>query len=44
MTPFGWLFLVCSLTFVWGLCGWCYYEMLREPDAPVEEVSHFHSA
>jgi hypothetical protein len=26
--PLGWLFLICSLSFVWGLTAWCYYKVL----------------
>jgi hypothetical protein len=32
MTPLGWLFLIASLTFVWGLTGWCFYKVLTIPD------------
>ena len=28
MTPLGWIFLVASLTFVWGLTGWCFWKVL----------------
>ncbi len=28
MTPLGWIFLVVSLSFVWGLTGWSYYKVL----------------
>lgn len=28
MTTLGWVFLLTSLTFVWGLAGWCYYKVL----------------
>jgi hypothetical protein len=31
MTPIGWTFLIVSLTFVWGLTGWCYYRVLTAP-------------
>jgi hypothetical protein len=24
----GWVFLILSLSFVWGLAGWCYYKVL----------------
>lgn len=33
MTIGGWILLVGSLTFVWGLAGWCYYKILKGPDA-----------
>jgi len=40
MTPLGWIFLIVSLTFVWGLTGWCFYKVLtveeeieRPPDS-----------
>jgi len=44
MTPLGWICMVCSLAFVWSLCGWCYYRILKAPQPPVEEVSRLHSA
>jgi len=28
MTPIGWVFLIVSLSFVWGLTGWCFYKVL----------------
>jgi hypothetical protein len=28
----GWILLVGSLSFVWGLAGWCYYKILTGPD------------
>jgi len=46
MTALGWIFLVTSLAFVWGLTGWCFYKVLTLPPAhPVAEpVKDFHSA
>ena len=44
MTLLGWICMACSLGFVWFLCGWCYYRILSDPQPPVEEVSHLHSA
>lgn len=44
MTALGWLIMIGSLLFVWSLCGWCYYQMLTQKEAPIEEVEHFHSA
>ncbi len=32
MTIGGWLLLVCSLTFVWSLAGWCYWKILSTPE------------
>jgi hypothetical protein len=29
MTPAGWVFMLLSLAFVWGLAGWCYARVLR---------------
>ncbi|MGA7616186.1 MAG: hypothetical protein WBX15_13510 [Thermoanaerobaculia bacterium] len=29
MTIGGWLFLTLSLGFVWGLCGWCFYRVIK---------------
>jgi len=31
MTALGWIFLVVSLGFVWGLTGWCFYKVLTVP-------------
>jgi len=28
MTTLGWIFLLVSLTFVWGLVSWCFYKVL----------------
>lgn len=27
MTPLGWIFLLASLGFVWGLAIWCFYKV-----------------
>ena len=32
MTPLGWIFLLVSITFVWGLTGWCFYRVLSFHD------------
>ena len=29
MNPLGWIFMVTSLTFVWGLTIWCFYRVLK---------------
>jgi hypothetical protein len=46
MTPFGWILMLLSLTFVWGLVGWCYYKILAQPaDKKVAKpIKDFHSA
>jgi hypothetical protein len=44
MTPLGWLFLILSLAFVWGLTIWCYVKILNLPTPPPEELQDFHSA
>jgi hypothetical protein len=31
MTALGWVFLVCSLSFVCGLAGYCFYRVLTAP-------------
>ncbi len=31
MTPLGWVFLIVSLAFVWGLVIWCFYKVLTSP-------------
>ena len=36
MTIGGWILLVGSLSFVWGLVGWCYYTILKTPDDSAE--------
>jgi len=28
MTTLGWIFLLLSMAFVWGLVGWCFYKVL----------------
>jgi len=32
MTPLGWIFLLASLSFVWGLAAWCFYRVLTLKD------------
>jgi hypothetical protein len=44
MTPLGWIFLVLSLGFVWGLTLWCYYMVLSVKEEPPRPVKDFHSA
>ena len=36
MTIGGWILMVGSLGFVWGLAGWCYWKILSGPDKPSE--------
>ena len=31
MTTLGWVFLIASLVFVWGLTGYCFYRVLTAP-------------
>ncbi len=31
MTPLGWVFLLASTAFVWGLTIWCFYKVLTAP-------------
>lgn len=33
MEPLGWIFMLCSLAFVWGLVTWCFLKILRAPPA-----------
>jgi hypothetical protein len=33
MTIGGWILMVGSLSFVWGLVGWCYWKVLTGPDS-----------
>ena len=44
MTALGWLFLVSSLLFVWGLTLWCFYKVLSFREEPPGPVRQFHSA
>lgn len=32
MTAAGWVFLIVSLIFVWGLAIWSYWKTLTSPD------------
>lgn len=36
MTIGGWILMVGSLSFVWGLAGWCYWKILRGPGSSSE--------
>lgn len=38
MTPLGWVFLLTSLAFVWGLTIWCFYRVLTLKDIETFEV------
>jgi hypothetical protein len=31
MTIGGWIIMLVSLAFVWGLTGWCFYRVLTAP-------------
>ncbi len=31
MTALGWVFMLVSNTFVWGLTAWCFYKVLTVP-------------
>ena len=31
MRPGGWITMLASLAFVWGLTFWCYYRVLTAP-------------
>jgi len=33
MTTLGWVFMLVSNTFVWGLVSWCFYKVLSTPSA-----------
>lgn len=37
MSPAGWILLVVSLSFVFGLTGWCYYKVLTTTPEPSED-------
>jgi len=36
MTVGGWILMIGSLTFVWGLAAWCYKTILTAPSDPKE--------
>ena len=44
MTFLGWVFLLASLAFVWGLALWCFYRVLTTHEEPPDPVRKFHSA
>jgi hypothetical protein len=44
MTTLGWMFMITSLGFVWGLVLWCYKKVLSAPTAPPQQLEDFHSA
>jgi hypothetical protein len=44
MTPLGWVFLIGSLVFVWGLTMWCFKKVLSYQEPPPDPVKDFHSA
>ncbi len=44
MTLAGWIFMIGSACFVWGLTLWCYMKVLNAPKQPAEPVKHFHNA
>ena len=35
MTTLGWIFLLLSMAFVWGLTAWCFYKVLTVEE-PIE--------
>ena len=37
MKTSGWIFLACSLTFVWGLAAWCYSRVLGGGERPRDD-------
>jgi hypothetical protein len=46
MTTVGWIFMLVSLSFVWGLIAWCYSRILRLPPEmeTAKPARDFHSA
>lgn len=44
LTTTGWIFMLSSLTFVWGLAFWCFRRVLAGPKEVPEPVKEFHSA
>lgn len=43
LNALGWIFMVGSAIFVWGLTLWCFKKVLSGPEPP-DEVKEFHSA
>lgn len=39
MTPLGWIFMLASNFFVWGLTIWCFRKVLSTPSATVHMES-----
>lgn len=39
MTPLGWIFMLASNAFVWGLTAWCFYKVLTTPAS----TEHMHA-
>lgn len=48
MTSLGWVFLIVSISFVWGLTIWCFYQVLTLPPEEeaviAQDMKDFHSA
>lgn len=44
MSALGWIFMLSSLAFVWGLTLWCFRRVLSAPEPPAEQIEDFHSA
>jgi hypothetical protein len=44
VTLLGWIFMLSSVSFVWGLTLWCFKRVLTAPKEPAEAVKEFHSA
>ena len=40
----GWIFMLASLAFVWGLCLWCFKKVLSGPPEVPAPVKDFHNA
>lgn len=38
MTIGGWIIMLLSLAFVWGLTGWCFYRVLTSAPEDVTET------
>ena len=44
MSFLGWVFMISSLAFVWGLMIWCFKKVLSAPEAVPEQAKEFHNA
>ena len=41
MTPAGWLIMLGSLAFVWGLAGWCFYRVVTRETTVISNQEEY---